>query len=1806
MNIRVNLHNIMKIRCFLCLLFLGLLAGCGSKDTVSLVETNFIDEVPLQGNLTFTFDQALIEDSLLNRIDSTEFIRFTPSIPGHFSWQNSQVLVFTPRKALLPATNYQAEVATSWLKDKKLGLEGNKTFSFHTPGLRLDRTHAYWAEREKGSEKFYLHLEMETNYPLEVASLANSAQVKVEGENRKLEFISQGNSKNISAFIPDHAMTEDAVEIDLTLSSGITPLGGNSPSEETLNSNVIVASPMLLSVTNLDAQHDGIQGIITINTSQQVKADRLKSFVSLEPRLNYDVKIYPQKIELISEDFDLSTQYKVSLKKDLRGILGGVLKSSYSQDFSFGKLQPSISFKDGKAVYLSSKGNHQVGVSIINVPKVKLTIRKIYENNILRFLGGNDYYYYDEYDGGGNYNFYEASSLGDIVWEEEIETNSLPYQGKVRFLDFDFDDKLASYEGLYVINVQASKPYYLNANKVVSFSDIGLIVKEGRQQLTVFANSIKSTDPLANVELHFVGSNNQVLGTSTTDQSGVAIFNKPNSELSGFNLEMVTAKLGRDYTYLPLNRTRVGTSRFEVGGMRENSTGLTAYLYGERDIYRPGETIHLAGIVRQKEWKLAGNLPLKLVINDPRGNNFATLRKTLDDQGGFEANIPLSDASPTGSYYAQLYSSNDKLLTSQRIAVEEFIPDRIKVDVELDKNEIGAGETVRLNGLAENFFGPPAADKNYEVELNLRRAYFSAPDYSDYGFSIEDLNNNFESVRRAGKTDQSGKFEEIVQIANGQDNTGKMQADFFVTVFDETGRPVNQRTEVIDIYTQKTFFGIKSTGYYFGTGQKVAFPLIAVDKNGKAVNNARARVRLIKHEYKTVLARSGSYFRYRSEKEENVLVDQEVNIGSSGYNFSHVPQLSGRYELRVSPVGVDRYVSRDFYAYGYGYTSNSSFEVNTEGRIDIELDRESYEVGEKAQVLLKTPFSGKVLVTLEQDKVIRHFYINTDKRSASFSLDIEDNMLPNIYVTATLVRPHQPSELPLTVAHGFAPLIVEKKERNMNVEIEAEELSRSRTKQKITVKAVPGAMVAVAAVDEGILQLTNYKTPDPYAYFYQKRALEVSSHDVYPFLFPEYRVRSGKPGGGGMDLSKRVNPLVNNRVKLASFWSGLQKADNGGRVSFEIDIPQFSGSLRVMAVAYEGEAFGNATQSMRVADPLVLSAGIPRALSPEDKFTMPVSLSNTTDKQASAKARLRVEGPLKIAGSDNQQINIPANSERSIEFNLGADCCIGQGKIIVEVDALGEKFVNETEITIRPTSPLQKRSGAGVIDGGKNQAVNMDTRSFIPQSVNKKLIVSRSPMVEFADDLDYLLAYPHGCVEQTVSRAFPQLYYREIAEAIMKKGSGADQSRTNVIAAIQRLQTMQTYQGGLTFWPQSGYVSWWGSVYAAHFLTEAQKAGYYVPQTMLDKLYNYLAEQTEDVKPEIYYYNSNQRREVIPRELPYSLFVLALAGKPQRSVMNYYRARRGKLTLEGQYMLASSYALVGDMGRYKEILPQAYAGEEAVSTLGGSFASAIRNEALALYMLLEVQPDNSQVSVMAKHISEALKSGRYLNTQERAFSFIALGKLSSKTAGTNIYADILIGGKKLGAFDGSKAFTYSTDQPDADFSINTKGNGKLYYFWETEGISEDGSFIEEDKFIKVRRNFYTRDGSLVSSNQFEQNDLIVVELSIESLTNSNVENVVITDIFPSGFEIENPRLNNLPGLTWIKNKCTPDYFDIRDDRVNLYVNISSNRKNPCKYYYVVRAVSSGTYQLGPVAADAMYNAEYHSYSGGGSVTISDN
>jgi len=1786
------------------------LASCSNFNELKVKKTNFEDEVLRAQNLVFSFNKELISDSsLINKWDSTQYIKFEPSIPGKFMWTGKSELTFSPFGAMLPASSYKATLNNELLRFSKTKFSvDDEPVLFHTPFLAVVNINTFWSLSEEISSQVEVRCQVVFNNPVSPSKIKPLLKILVSDKEMPYRIITQNEAEIIEvAFAYDPQVADKETKGQVIIGKGLVCPSGNTATTDAIKSEFLIPSKDKLIITATESGFDNGKGYIDVLTSQPVLAEGLSAFVSTNPALDLETEVLSNGFRVKGE-FLGSQSYMLNVRKGLKSLFGRELEEDFSDVISFADPAPYISFTEHNAIYLSTKGERNLGVNIINVPRVKVSVFKIFENNIQHYMrqGRNWEYDYegDEYYDYNTWTFDE--NFGRPVMTKEVQTRSLQKNGNISLLNLDLNELNfnETFKGLYLVKVEASDRKYIQDVQLLSLSDLGMVVKKGSSDVMVFVNSLRDATPVKGAKLDFISSNNQKIYSTVTDNNGVAIFKNARQVAAGFRLSMITVRNENDFNFLLFDRTHVETSRFDVGGKRTDNLNYDVFIYGDRDLYRPGDTVHINTIVRTLRWEVVKDIPVKIKLLAPNGREYLNQRHQLNASGAAETMFIIPRQAMTGTYMVEVYAGNDVLLASRRISVEEFVPDRIKVTSKTNKAVYLPAEAITLDITAENLYGTPAGGRRFESELRLKRKQLLSKALPDYNFNIESKNMPvLASIMKQGTTDAQGRASVVLQSAAYKD-IGLLEGKIFTTVFDETGRPVN-RLNVVEIPTQQVYFGIHYFDTWLSTRKALNLQFAAVDRTGNALPGARAKIVILNYRYETVIEHDYGRYNYVSQKKEKVVFERELNIKGSGTVLPFIPTESGEYEVRIMAPGSDNFVSRTFYAYGWGDTDYSSFEVSREGEVTITPDKSVYTPGEKARLLFKAPFDGQLLVAVEQDNVLTYKFLTLTNKSASMDLAVANEHLPNIYIDATAFRKSVDMSIPLTVAHGVVSLKVDDVSAKLNVSISAPEKSRSGIKQTFSVKTSPNAEVTIAVVDEGILQITDYKTPDPFSWFYQKRALGVNSYDVYALLFPELKRSSSPAGGEAFDLSRRINPLTGDRVKLISKWSGIRKANSSGECSFSIDIPQFSGALRVMAVAYKGRQFGSAEKTVKVADPVVISMSLPRFLSPGDNCIVAVSMTNTTVKAGNAIVQISSDGPLSIAGEKSSTTTLKPGGEQVALFAVNADKGIGVATITATVNALGQKFSQQINLPVRPAGSLTYISGNGAVKAGTTKTFKAASDLY-PAGIKSALMFSKSPAVEFSKNLDYLVRYPYGCLEQTVSTAFPQLYLSDITK-LLPSATGrniyfGDSPGYNVQQAILKIESMQLYNGGLTLWPQGGSADWWATIYAAHFLIEAKTAGFEVNKKVLDGILKFIGQKVKEREMETYFYMENgvrKSRNIPRREILYSVYVMALADMAPVSTMNYYKSFSANLSSEGRYLLASAYMLAGDVKSFRSVLPGAFGSERSVNEFGGSYASYLRDRSIALNALLEADPDNPQVVELLKTISMEMMKAKYLSTQESAFALLAIGKHARKAKLSDISAQITVDGKPVGSFN-NKDIQLPADINNKSVSISAKGKGELYYYYELSGIKLSPVVANEDNYLKVRRRFLDRNGNTLYGNTFAQNDLVVVEISAQAQNGMTVENVAITDILPACFEIENSRLVAEREMDFTKNRSTPEYTDIRDDRISFFTSLNGTVKT---FYYTVRVVSKGTFVIGAISADAMYNGEYHSYSGSGKVTV---
>jgi len=1802
------------------LVFYSLILWSCSSDTVTVTSFSPQGEIKELQNFTIEFSKDLAPADTINKWSDKRFVTFSPPISGKFKWTSPSTLVFSSDYSLNPIQEYQAVINKEVLFNKKYKTDF-PVFSFNTPEFKVEKIEVFWKNVPRESYKLSVQANITFNYPVDPKKLKEQLQVKCDDETiNDFTIVSTHASNIIAVNFGEMKQKEKEQSFYIVLKKDLISVFGKKSigSDQTFETSL----PSLneLALTDIQYGVEGQIGWIEVATSQMIDEQNIKNYISINPKTKFDVYVDESGFRI---EIPLNNVKDIDLliKKGLPGLYGGQLDFDFEEHITLTNMQPSLKFVDSKGLYLMKNGGQNLEVDICNIDEIEVEYTQIYDNNLLHFLNNNsfrsynDYYYDNDYyeDESEEYNprdyyysnryGYQVDNYGKVIFVEQIKLEDK--QSLIKKYNLNIKNRLEKkFKGIYIITVRSNEERYLSDSKIVSLSNLGIISKIVEDEIIVFVNEINTTESVSSAKVKIISNNNQTMFEGYTDNSGVVRF-KDKGRYEKFVPSLIIVEKNDDYNFLDLSRTKIETSRFDVGGS-EYDNDYNVFLYGPRNLYRPGNEINISGIVRNERIKVVKDIPINIAVYTPSGKKYDVFKKVLDDQGAFDLNFTLPEFAQTGSYHANIYTGSDLYIGSYDFSVEDFVPEKIRVNVKCEKEKYLPGEKVKTDISAEYLFGAKASGLNYTAEIQFYHRDFNSNNFSDYSFGGATFtNSSTEPYFAEGVLDIDGKGSFEYLIPDDFLSKGFIQASAVINVFDPTGRTATRWVD-FKIFTRDYFIGLKSSGYYNNVNESINYNIVAIDSKEQLIKKFNATAMLVRLEWQTVLKQNSSDS-YYYDSEEKEVVEWEKNIlinGKTPLNFK--VSKSGKYELRISQSGSKDYHKSKFYAYGWSTSTSTSFEVDREGRIEIVADKKEYQPGETAKLLFTCPFSGKMLVTFERNRVLKHQYVEVKNKSAEIFVNINEDYMPNIYVTATLFKKHSPEqETPFLVGHGFSSVAVIRKSNKISVNISAPDKIKPNTTQTVTIKttAQKNVHVTLAAVDEGILQINNYQTPDPFKFMYAKRPLAVNSYDLYKLLLPEIVKKSSSTGGDGFEeLEKRSNPVTVKRFKLLAIWSGIKKTDGKGIVKIPISIPQFNGNIRLMVVAYSNSNFGSAEKSMLVADDIIIEPQVPRFLAPNDKLVTPVTIINNTDAEKEITLSMKLEGPIKSTSKNEQTIKIKPKTSGSVVFNIESTSQIGAAKI--SFIASGKvKAREDIDIAVRPISPLIVETDAGVIKANEKLTINIP-KNFLKGTQTTSLTISNFPAIKFGKQLKQLIGYPHGCIEQTVSKLFPQLYFEDIAKLVAPELYKTTSPVYFVKEGIKKIESMQLEDGSITYWQGTSQSNWWGSVYAANFLIEAQKAKYNVSEDVLFSLLNFLSRKAKE--PQTYTqttYSDDGRttlENIARKEILYSLYVMALAKKPDIATMNYYKLHRDLLSQDSRYLLAGAYALAGRWNSYYELLPKSYEPVHPQRETGGSFDSDLRSNAIMLNVLLEVDPGSKKIPLIIKYLLKNIHKS--YSTQEQSFVFLALGKAAKNVSADGFYADVIVNGKSIAKYS-NKDITLKDDQLNAAVvTIKSSGKGEVYYFWTSEGIKLNEKTKEEDSNLRIRREFYNyKTKALIADKNFTQGDLVICKISLFGMEQF-AENIVITDMIPAGFEIENPRLNSKAEVNWKSNNpINIQYMDIRDDRLLLFTSAGSNVKY--EFYYLLRAVNQGIFQLPIIGAEAMYDREFHSYNGAGIVSI---
>ena len=1751
--------------------------GTAASGVVSVLDVAFDRES--QYGLNIVFDRPLGEGHV-GEILSKDPAILKPTTGGTWRWQGANVLHFEATDRFAMSTEYRVALILERLLKTGQTLKGKSEFALQTDPFKIERidiTEEPVLDTKhhvilRGSARFNSQVNPEVLAP----KLRLIDPLRGEQEPIPLELETTYRSQVIGFRSQPLEKQKTPRDLKLVILSNLTPEGGNTTLVKDWEQKITLGSFEKLEVWGVSAQAGEPDSTIRIRLSSPVNPTLVDKYITLSPATKYRLSAEGTEL-IVTGGLTPGQEYALVMAKGLPATDDAVLEQDYKAAVSVPDLDPRIAFQSS-GMFLSASGTRTVALKTVNVGEVQLTIDRVYRNNLFYFFDRSSGGYEDE----DYYDSTVSQAFGDRLVTETLTLTNERNKSTITPLTLDTYVKEET-PGLYRIGV-VRPDSSRGTSRWLLITDLGIVAKQGKAEFLVWVSSFANLSAIDGATVRLISNQNQTLAEGKTDAEGLwrtrglaEVFEKQTPY-------MITVERGNDFSFLLLDQSTIDNSSFDVAGAEVSKEGYSAYLYGERDIYRPGETVNGVAVIRDRHLQAPPAMPLVLRHNDPQGNTRDTLKLTLNDHGIASFTLPIPSYARTGHHNLELLIG-EEVIGQYRFQVEEFVPDRIRVDINAKKTEFSPGEEFAYDVNSAYLFGPPAAGLKVESRVRLTPATFAPKGYSD--FTFHDPERKFtdqELLTNESTLDESGSRTFTATVPSGLRVPSSLTAVVTARVQEQGGRGV-AALQRVPVHPYPYYLGLRRVGEgYPEPRTPVTFEYVAVTPAGTEATAKALRAELFRDRWHTVLRRTdaGNY-RYESTREPVLLDSQTLTAGNARGQFAFTPSEFGEYRVALTDTDTGASTQVEFFASGSGY---SPWAIKTPGRLELGLDKPEYQPGEEATLQIKAPFSGKLLVTIEREGITYTQVHNLLGNTAAVKVPIAGEYRPNAYVTAILIRSAKDLE-PGTAGRAFGaiPLNVDQTSNRLKVELAAPAEVRPFSPLSVSVTATQGADVTVAMVDEGILQLIAQQTADPFAYFYRKLALNVRAFDIFSLLLPEVNVQGKAPVGGdaeGDAMESQVRTESIRRTKPVTFWSGVVTTDNAGKATVTFDVPEFQGALRVMAVVHSGKQFGSATHTTRVRDPIVLLPTYPRFLSFQETAQLPVTVRNDTGKEGSFAVKLAAEGLVKVDGDATQTVTVAHGKEQTIYFTLQSGNRAGDVRFLLTAEGNGEKTRSTAELSLRADLPARTVERAGDITNETLELPADALAAFRPETARRELRLSPLPLVQFTGKLRYLLHYPYGCVEQTTSSAFPLVYFSDLAKELDPELFSKSDPDVFVQDGIRRLGTMQLSSGGFSMWPDGDTMHPWGSIYATHFLVEARRAGHHVDALLYDRA---LESISRDAKP-----SEEPNWEELQR-VSYALYVLARAGKADLGTLDFVRDRyRSKLKPESRALLGAAYAATGNTKVIAELTRGLEDAEHIARQTGANFNSTVRNRALLLLAFLDAAPHDPRVPKLVQRLArDAQAEGEWI-TQKRAVAFVALGQFFKQQAQKKPYGGtVLVGKKEIGTFT-NKTVTFPHIEGTEPITIRmNKGyeSGAAFFALHSRGIPTDARFTAEKVGMEIHRSFFTRDGGALSLSAVSQGDLIVVKTQVRSLS-GKIDNVVIQNLLPSGLEVENPRLKSTETLPWVTDaNLEPVHQDIRDDRVLLFTDLAENEWQTA--YALLRAVAPGTFRLPPVQAEAMYD-----------------
>ncbi|MBN1808980.1 MAG: hypothetical protein JW909_07910 [Planctomycetes bacterium] len=1758
---------------------------------------------------------------------SDDSIRLTPPVPGRVLLENDRFLTLLLSEPLSCATRYRVDISGT-LRGRRRESAPDHHFYFSTSGLSVTEVVQSGIGDDDSAQLTFVF-----NLPVLPDELARHLVLTYpDGTSADFEPVGGVASTEVGILIPNVRFGK----LTAVISAGLKSTAGPLPLSEDLGLGWVwdqPAAPAVVETVNvaptlefasMSARFEGSTPAIEVCFNTEIDLSTAASHVKINPRVEFTLDHYYRGFRILG-DFDPTACYTVTVRKGLSSRSAGILLQDVTRRVFFPDRYPSLNFAFGGG-YLSPENMLKIPLCSVNLDRVTLRAQRLYESNIVEYA------------------IRDSSSLSHMthdlstpVCERELRLENKRNTDVETLLDLR-DIVGPDARGVFGLQVQSHQNWWRRDHAIAVVTDLGISARLSHDKAFLWITSIRTSSPVEGAAVSVYSDRRQKLGSSVSRHDGTAIVDLADTPAHE-RPALAVVSTGSDLSYLDLTSTLRYRGSAASSGRPYLYRGYELMSFADRGAYRPQDTVRLSAFIRGPSWQTPPPMPVQLTVLKPDGREFLSKTVLSDASGRLLADFEIPPDAMTGRYSAgfSLPGSDDSIGKTSFI-VAEYIPQTLRMSLALPPDPLSAKEPLEIAVAAQHLFGDPARGLNVRCRARFSGTGVAFPgdDWKDFSFGDSRVSPGRSRVELPQAClDEAGRAVFTLNVPTVS-TPAAVAADVEVEVLEPGGRAlVEQACRTMHYWPQ--YVGIKKPDKV-QAGEPASFDIALVKPGGSlSLQPGRYRASLYRIMSSYVYRRSGSDgLRYEWITDENFIASAEGDFLEGRASPEITIGFPGRHRLVVES-GDSCPVTVEFYARGEG----TRWEFADPDELLLTLDKPLYRPGDTALLAIRAPFDGTALVTLEKDTVIRHFTVPVKDGSADCSIPVDENLRPNAFLTATLIRPVAAEKdwMPHR-ASGVARLDIDCSDRKLILSLTSPQDARPGGTLDLQVavtqdgKPVPRAAVVLAAVDEGVLALTGYATPSPFDFFYAARRLDIREYDMFSRLAPVLAAWEAEgtdtPGGGsgsrqpsdlGADLGRRLSTIRSRRVRTAVLYRGALVADDNGLVRADFTVPEYVGELRVMAFAASAGAFGSSHKALPVKSPLMTRASWPRFLAPGDTFSLPVTVFNRTGADGDVSLTFQLHGPIQTLEKLPLSVFVAAGREETSRVLMKATG-VGTASARIVSSLAGETYAESVELPVRPAAGFARKGSGFTVDAGTGCTVQIPG-GFLDGTELCSLTIAASPAVELAGSIDYLLSYPYGCAEQTTSRLVPLVYLRDLAELTVPGALGEAEIDRILQAGFLRLWRMQTHSGGLSYWPGSKNPSPWGSLYAADVLLEARKAGHAVPSGLLDPLLDYLRRKVGD------WASSGDIGYAC-----YACHVLARAGTPPVTWMatlddriRTAPARNVFVPSTARVHLASAYLCTGETEIAKETASPALPSAQKRMS-GGYLDSPVRELSCILLTLLDADPDSPRIPMLADSLRRKTHLGRWGTTQENAFALMALGKLARRQdtlAGSTLMLTLPDGSTRTA--DAARGLRVDKLPQGGSVVVNLQGQGRVYGFSSAEGVPVDGLVEEKDSGIAARRVFLDpQNGSTVAPDSLEQGRLYVVRLAVDSA--QALDNIVIMDLLPAGMEIENPQLQGAAAVGASVDSLVPDgpagpaedallkllrtvnpyakirldvrHVERRDDRIIVFGSV---RPGLNVFDYAVRAVTPGEYVLPPVEASCMYDPDLFSVYGRGKLVV---